>query len=358
LIEILREFIATPSHSHDTADFEELVASKVGEINDVRFMPVQGIGRNVVSRVVHDDSLPTVIISGHMDTVPVCEGWTREPLQATVEGDLMYGLGSADMKSGLALAVRVFRTLADLGTVNATFLGTVDEEGDCTGAFTFLDKEPEADLAILAEPTNAMVMMGCRGRLVYDILVRGRSAHGARPDRGVNAIDEACRFTLALQDLDFAEHDILGRGSACVLSMEGGTDTLSVPETCRMKLDRHYVPGETPEGITSQLLGLAEGLDSRAGFDIGLDGGRKTPFLEPYLTENEGLAAEFCGAVKAELLYGRSVGDYNAFATRMPAVVYGPTGGNWHCADEWVSLSSLDECLEGYERFAAALKNI
>jgi acetylornithine deacetylase/succinyl-diaminopimelate desuccinylase-like protein len=259
------------------------------------------------------------------------------------------------MKSGLALAVEVFRMLADLGTVNATFLGTVDEEGDCTGAFAFLEQEPQANLALLTEPTNALLMMGCRGRLVYDVVVRGQSAHGARPDQGVNAVDEACRFGLALQDVEFAGHEVLGRGSVCILQMEGGTPTLSVPETCRIKLDRHYVPGETPGGITAQLKGLADGLDSKAAFDIGLDGSRQTPFLEPYVTANEGLVSGFCGAVGAELLYGRSVGDYNAFAKFMPTVVYGPTGGNWHCADEWVSLSSLHECLAGYESFTASL---
>jgi acetylornithine deacetylase/succinyl-diaminopimelate desuccinylase-like protein len=272
-----------------------------------------------------------------------------------MEGDRLYGLGSIDMKAGLAVAVEVFREMADMGSVNVTFVGTVDEEGDCAGAFAFLGQGHKADLCILAEPTNCEIMMGCRGRLVFDVRVRGRSAHGARPDMGVNAVDEACRFALALQDMEFTEHDVLGPGSACILAIEGGTETLSVPESCRIKLDRHYVPPETPEGIAARLDDIVEGLGTRASFDIRPDPDRPTPFLEPYVTACEGLAAEFCTAVGSGYIYGRSVGDYNAFAKHMPTVVYGPTGANWHCADEWVSLPSVDECLRGYGRFLEAL---
>jgi succinyl-diaminopimelate desuccinylase len=357
VIDTLKELVMTPSHSGDTKDIEELVASKVGGIADVEFLPVRGIGRDVVSRVVHDGPLPAIVIGGHMDTVPVCGGWTRQPLEPTVEGDKLYGLGSSDMKAGLALAIEVFRMLADLGTVNVTFVGTIDEEGDSAGAFAFLEREPEAELCLMTEPTNGGTMMGCRGRLVFEVNVRGRSAHGARPDTGVNAINETSRFVCALNGIESTQHELLGRGSICVLAVEGMTRTLSVPETCRIRLDRHYVPGETPAGIAAQLKGIGAGLESDAEFDIQPDPQRPTPFLEPYVTANEGLAGRFCDAVGAEFMYGRSVGDYNAFAKYMPTVVYGPTGGNWHCADEWVSLSSIEECLRGYRRFLDVLRS-
>lgn len=356
VIDTVKELIAAPSHSGETGEMEYLVASKVGEIADADFMPVQNMGRNVVSKVVHDDSLPTIIINGHLDTVAVCKGWTREPLAPTVDGDKIYGLGSADMKAGVAVAIEAFRMLADIGTFNVTFAGTIDEEGDSTGAFELLDNGIKADLCLIPEPSHGNLMMGCRGRLVFEILIRGRSAHGAVPEEGVNAIEEASKFVCALEKIEYLEHHILGRGSSTVLAMEGGTRTLSVPESCRIKLDRHYVPGETMESCLQQLKDAAASFSAEAEFDIRPDPTRKTPFLEPYVTLDEGMASHFCQSVGAEYAYGRSVGDYNAFSKVMPTVVYGPHGGNWHSADEWVSISSIEECLEGYRSYAASLK--
>ena len=369
VIDNVKEFISTPSHSGETGEMESLVASKVGEIADVEFLQVRNLGRDVVSKVIHDDSLPTIVLNGHLDTVAVCKGWTKEPFEPTIEGDKLYGLGSADMKAGVAVAIEAFRMLADLGTVNVTFAGTIDEEGDSTGAFALLDRKfagadssfsrsggIKGDLCLIMEPSNGTLMMGCRGRLVFEILIHGISAHGAVPHEGVNAIEEASRFICALEKMEHLDHHILGKGSSTVLAMEGGTSTLSVPESCRIKLDRHYVPGENMDSCLEQLKEAAASFSAEAEFDIHPDPARKTPFLDPYITPDDGMAGHFCQSIGAEYAYGRSVGDYNAFSKAMPTVVYGPKGENWHSADEWVSISSIKECLDGYRSYAASLK--
>jgi succinyl-diaminopimelate desuccinylase len=354
-VELLKLLVSIPSQLGHTWEMENFAAGRLEKLAEPEFVKVGKKGRDVLASVIHDKNFPTVVINCHLDTVEVCQGWTRDPFKPIIEKDKLYGLGSADMKAGIAIGLETFEMLAKLGTVNATFAGTIDEEGVSEGAFKLLAKKLKGDICLIPEPSCEALTLGCRGRLVFDVEVRGASAHGARPDEGVNAIVEASRFVSALGKLRIAKHDVLGEGSLCVLAMSGGTNTLSVPDTCKIILDRHYVPGETEASITGSLKEIAEGLNCRADFEIRL-AERETPFLEPYITEPTGLVGGFISAVKSHASYGKSVGDYNVFAKMMPTVVYGPVGGNWHGADEWVSVSSVKRCLEGYGRFAARLK--
>jgi succinyl-diaminopimelate desuccinylase len=357
VLELVKTLVSTPSQLGDTSAIEELVSSRLGKVRGagVERVSTNGRGNNVVANVFHDDSLPTVLLNGHLDTVEVCRGWTMEPLEPVVDGDRLYGLGSADMKAGVAIAMMFFERLAALGTVNVTFAGTVDEEGDSAGAFTLLDSGIKADICLIPEPSAGTLMMGCRGRVVFETTIHGASAHGAKPEDGVNAISEASRLVNAIGQLPLLEHEVLGRGSVCILEMTGGTRTLSVPDSCWLKIDRHYVIGESKERMLADLRDAASSLESTAEFDISYWKERPTPFLEPYMTENQGIVNQFVQAIGGLQTYGKSVGDYNAFAKVIPTIVYGPAGGNWHSPDEWVSISSIYECLEGYEKFARAL---
>lgn len=357
VLEMTKRLISKPSTLGDTSEVEELVASELGRVPgaEVELLRVGQLGSDVVAKAVKDDSLPTILLNGHLDTVDVCQGWTRDPYKPAVDGDRLYGLGSADMKAGVAIAMAAFRILAARDDVNAVFAGTIDEEGDSAGAFALLDSGMKADLCLIPEPSSGRVMMGCRGRLVLEVDVRGSSAHGSRPGEGVNAIVEAGRLAAELESLPLAEHKRLGKGSFCALEIAGGTRTLSVPDTCWLKIDRHYVLGETRDGMLAQVRNAAAGLGSRASFGVSLWKARPTPFLEPYLTAREGLAGRFADCIGAEVVYGKSVGDYNAFAKVAPTVVYGPHGERWHGPDEYVSIRSVEACMAGYESFIGSL---
>jgi len=355
VLRTIKELVSIPSTLGQTTRVEEYVMAKLEKVENakVEYRPVGEVGRDVLAGVIIDEDLPTILLNGHLDTVEVCEGWSRDPFKPCIEGDRLYGLGSADMKAGIGIALEAFGHMAGTGKVNVRFAGTIDEEGDSRGAFALANKGLGGDLCLIPEPSNGNVMMGCRGRLVLEVKVKGTSAHGARPEEGVNAILEASSFLNSLDSISFVEHERLGKGSICPLDIRGGTRSLSVPEGCSILIDRHYVPGETAESVIDELRELGKG--SQASFDISLYAGRTTPFLEPYITGEDGLVAKFMQAVNVETSYGKSVGDYNVFAQHMPTVVYGPTGGNWHSADEWVSISSISRCVEDYARFADSL---
>jgi len=82
---------------------------------------------------------------------------------------------------------------------------------------------------------------------LYDIRVKGKAAHGSMPYLGVNAVIDASKIVLELKKMKLGSHPFLGEGSICVLKMEGGGETISVPDKCRILADRHVVLGETEE---------------------------------------------------------------------------------------------------------------
>jgi len=307
---------------------------------------VGDLGFNIVARHRGKDGAPTVILNGHMDTVDVVDGWMKGPFDPVIEDGKLYGLGSADMKGGLAALIYAFKkAVQEKSPLNILFTAVVREELDSEGAFALLN-EIEGDIVFIAEPTDEMPMLGARGRYVLDMVFKGESGHGARPDSGINAIECAAAFIEKLKELPLREHPKMGKGSVCPLKIEGGSDFLSVPETCKIVVDRHVVPGETRDSVMEEFTGLLESADIDCDAEISWHS-RSTPFLEPYEWSIEnGFVKDFAslyieryGGLKP--VYGQSVGDFNAFGKMMPTVVYGPKGSNWHASNEYVFTDSL-----------------
>ena len=123
IIDLTKKLISIPSQIGDTSEIENYIASYLEKVPgaEVELQPVPGHGNNVIARVIHDESLPTILINGHLDTVEICKGWVREPFQPVIEGDNLYGLGSADMQSGVAIGMKVFEMLAKLKNINVIF---------------------------------------------------------------------------------------------------------------------------------------------------------------------------------------------------------------------------------------------
>ena len=335
--------------------YESVVAGQIEEILSpirVEREAVDDLGFNVIAEHRGKEGAPTIILNGHMDTVGIAEGWTREPLSADIEDGRLYGLGSADMKGGLAALIWAFKMAVKEGSpLNIVFTAVVREELDSEGAFELL-KHRTGDLALIAEPTGERLMLGARGRYAADITFTGKAAHGARPSMGVNAIECAAKYVERLREIKPASHPDMGQGSICALKIEGGSDFLSVPDRCTITVDRHVVPGESRDDVMRDFLSIA-GDECRTEI---MWHPRKTPFLEPYeYSADDGLIGEFSSLYRerydAPPIYGESVGDFNAFGKRMPTVVYGPKGENWHSADEYVIVDSVERVARLYYDF-------
>jgi succinyl-diaminopimelate desuccinylase len=354
VIDLAKKLISIPSEFGNEKEIAQFLASMLK--GDVVMQAVDGAGPNVVAtnRKAAKARGPRILLVGHMDTVPAPSEYGREPCKPYVRDGKLYGLGACDMKAGLAIMATVYNEFADTD-LNLTFLGTSDEEGDCRGVFQFLRDSGEFDLALVAEPTNTRLMLGCRGRYVIEAEIIGTAAHGARPEKGVNAISRAARVILALENIVPRSHEILGPGSSCVLKIWGGGDGLSVPDRCLVRLDRHVVPGDTAASVMAEVKRPLACLQTGAEIKLRWMP-RPTPFLEPYIFEKRGHIGKFSKAAgDPEVIYGKSVGDYNALATRFPTAVYGPTGDHWHAIGEYVELESIEKCLESYRTFLKSM---
>jgi succinyl-diaminopimelate desuccinylase len=135
---------------------------------------------------------PLLVLAGHTDTVPA-----QGNLPARREGDLLFGLGASDMKSGDAVLIALLETLefdAARFDVAAVFYDGEEGPHDANGLGRLLQQMPwlrQAALAVLLEPTDLRVELGCNGVINAEVRVGGRSAHSARPWLGVNAVERA-----------------------------------------------------------------------------------------------------------------------------------------------------------------------
>ncbi|WP_297518246.1 M20/M25/M40 family metallo-hydrolase [Thermococcus sp.] len=365
-VELLKEFVSIESPTGREQEISAFIRDFLEEKDfEVETLPVEGFGDDIIAYLPGKG--PTVVLNGHMDTVHPSKGWTKNPL-GELEGDRFYGIGSADMKGGLAAILSAFVELAELPRKkrpNVIFTAVSNEEGYSRGAWELIKsgKLEGADLILVAEPTNESLMLGARGRFVVRVRVAGKKAHAARPHLGINAIEELCRFVGSLGRIHFRNHRKLGIGSYCTLHIEGSADGLSVPDEAMAIIDRHIIPGEDWEKVRGELLALWEKLGLRGSVKISRFE-RPTPDMLPYtVRENNRFVNVFRSIHRTflgrepEITYGRSVGDFNYFGAYLgkPTLVYGPVGENWHSINEWVSVSSVRRVKKVYTAFLRSL---
>jgi succinyl-diaminopimelate desuccinylase len=373
-IDLLQELVRIPSPYFEEREIAEFVHDWLDErdlspeYHHVSEPELTGFeGDNVVARLSGDDpDAPTLLLNAHLDTVKLVDAWEEDPCSGRVEDGRLYGQGACDMKGGLAAIMVAFEALAacDLAG-DVLFTAVVDEEGPYGLGSDALIRDgytDDCDAAIVTEPgpilaqsdvANPALILGARGRFLYDVEVSGRAAHGSQPETGVNAVVDAGRVAEALDGLEVDSHPKLGDGSVCPLSIEGGSQTLSVPESARLMVDRHVVPGETKAVVRRQAEAAIEALDLASDVTVGF---REAPaedvYYGPYVTsEDHPLVGSLREAtdevlgVDPAVAYFSSVGDFNYFGDRadLPTVIVGPDGENIHGAGEFVYTDEVCE---------------
>ena len=146
----------------------------------------------------------TLLLAGHLDTVPPGGGWTVDPLGGDLVDGRIYGRGATDMKGGVAASAVALAALADAGIEGRVVLAaTADEEmGSEYGTAWLARERPEllrADFALVCEPSGSsslgkFVVVGEKGSVVVSVRVRGRSAHSSVPEMGDNAVVKMSRL--------------------------------------------------------------------------------------------------------------------------------------------------------------------
>ncbi len=351
-VDTLRELVSRYSESGNEAKVGEYVLERLAACGlQVEKQSVSDTSFNVIGRLSVPNPSYTAMFSGHLDTVSIVNGWTRDPLSLEVDGDRLYGLGAADMKGGICAVLEMLRAMKESGITPAGDIVVaffVDEEGFSRGARLSIDRGIKADFCILCEPHFDEVVVGWPGKTLLRCLVQGKTAHGSTPWEGVNAIDEAASLIVGLSRLTGLSHPELGAHPYVVLSVRGGAEkySLSVPDTCEIVISKQTVPGETKEVLLDAVGQVKDEslCRGKAVFEIGdpyyppAEISRDHPIVEGLLTAFRKVTGRIIHPQ-----YGKGVCDGNLLVGQqgIPTVCFGPSGGPIHAPDEWVSLEQI-----------------
>ena len=299
---------------------------------------------------------PSLAFYGHLDTVPVYGKWDSDPHILTEKEGKLYGIGAGDMKGGIAA---LFSAL-EKSHGDAMVVLCSDEENISLGA-NLLVSHPElfseielmVSCEFLEQGDEGGIMLGRRGRAVYEVTVRGTSSHGATAEKGINAVEKACELILALQKFPAKKGARLGDSTFFVRSFSAESTSLSVPDSAKFQIDAHLVDGQTVEGCMKEFEIYMKRVYS--GFTIDT-AKRETPFSMPCYVEPKNRGVKILSKIvkdvagKSFFTVGLSVADENVFSRRFPCVVCGPVSANYHSANEWVGKASLMRASEIYAR--------
>jgi len=365
---LVRELVRRGSPSGREAEVAGFIANWLHDIGAaIQVMEVSPGRQNVVARASRGGGTHTLLLFGHTDTALPTEGWRTDPYRPTRDNGRLMGLGAADMKGGLAALMLALRELIHRDTWAGTieFAGVIDEEAYSLGMKALLTSSITPTWGILAEPHYDEALLGCVGKVLLKVAVHGRAAHGSTPELGVNAITEAARLVTALDDIPLGTHPGLGPASQCVLQIRGGPDAyvITVPDECAFLVNRHLVPGETDRHAVAQVDHVARSLGLRARVDVTVE----PPYYPPYVLTADTPLVRIFSEVHQSVVgrppkfgFGRGVCDANYLVADagVPAVVFGPRGGNLHAPDEWVDLSTVADAAGVYVALAEQLLRV
>jgi acetylornithine deacetylase len=311
---------------------------------------------------------PGIALSGHTDVVPIDgQDWRVDPWRVSEADGRLYGRGSCDMKSFVAIALAYAPRFleADLATPIHLCL-SFDEEIGCQGVprlLAYLAEQPvRPAMCIIGEPTDMKVVTAHKGKLSMTCNVRGHEAHSSLAPKGVNAITAAARVIAYLAEMGerkaaegpFDRDYDVPHTTVHTGVVEGGTQLNIVPGHCRFEFEFRNLPADDSAALLAEVKRFAherieppmQAIDPKTGFTWekqssfpGLDTAPGEAVVE--------LAKALSGSNRTgKVAFGTEAGLFHN--SGIPAVVCGPGSiEQAHKPDEYVSLEQLALC----ERF-------
>ncbi|WP_019528017.1 acetylornithine deacetylase [Dasania marina] len=321
--------------------------------------------------------VPGVMLSGHTDVVPVTgQNWHTDPFSVVEKDGLLYGRGTADMKSFIAIALAFVPEMLRANLTTPVHLAfSFDEEIGCVGVRHLLkmmaDMPIKPAMCIVGEPTSMQVVNAHKGKLAQRVTVKGLEAHSSLPHTGVNAVDYAAELVVYIRKLgkqlaDQGPHEEGFEVTYTTLhtgKINGGTALNIVPKECTFDFEIRNIPGQDPVPLLEDIKNYAfntlqpemTAVDKDSGFEFNqLSGypGMFTPADEEVVNFVKGLT-DVQGLKK--ITFGTEGG---LFTERLgiPTVVCGP--GNIeqaHKPNEFIALEQVAAMNSFIRRLIAAL---
>jgi len=279
-----------------------------------------------------------VILAGHIDTVPVAGN-----LPSHAEGSRLYGCGTTDMKSGVAVQLRLAAHLSSPARdVTYIFYDCEEVAADRNGLLRLSRQSPEliaGDFAVLMEPSSGDIEGGCQGTLRAEVAVAGQRAHTARSWMGRNAIHLAAGVLEVLRAYRPREPEVYGlryHEGLNAVGIRGGVAGNVVPDECVVTVNYRFAPDLDEEQAEDSVRTLFSAWPVTV---LDVAGGARPGLGHP-------AAAAFAAAVGGTPRAKLGWTDVARFAALgIPAVNYGPGISEIaHTPGEYVEIGQIDEC--------------
>jgi succinyl-diaminopimelate desuccinylase len=334
IVQLTANLVDFPSESGSEGPLADAVEVALSEIEH---LTVTRVGNNVVART--DRGLgERILIGGHLDTVP-----SAGNLPHTISGDTIFGLGSCDMKGGVAVSLKLAKQLsAPNRDITYVYYECEEVEAERNGLARLARQEPDllkADFAVLMEPSNAVVEAGCQGTIRGVVSVPGRRAHSARSWMGKNAVHDAVEVLQRLLDYKAERVQIDGleyREGLNAVGISGGIAGNVIPDFCEVIVNYRFAPTKSVAQAKAHVVETFANfqvtfVDEAAGALPGLD---------------RPAAADFLAVVGQEPSPKLGWTDVAQFAeVGVPAVNFGPGDPTLaHAPDEHVRITDLFQC--------------
>jgi succinyl-diaminopimelate desuccinylase len=313
-----------------------------------------------------------LVLTGHLDVVPPGgQDWQHDPFGAEVVDGRIYGRGSTDMKGGVAAIVAGAAALVAGGfqpRADYVIAATLGEEAGMVGAAAMVEKRSLDGSAylVVAEPSSLDVFVGEKGVLWLEVRAFGRTAHGAMPWLGVNAVICLSRLISRLDGYPFAfvESPLLGKPSISPNVIEGGNKTNVVPDSCRLELDLRTVPGQDHAAMVEEIRTIASEVAGELSSEARLEVKILQDVAPLETDQTDPLVDATLKAVKVVRGTSPAVGGvaYGTDAAHLspgfglPMVICGPGNpGMCHQPDEYVEIEELVQAAQIYVELARSL---
>jgi succinyl-diaminopimelate desuccinylase len=349
IVSLAQTLIAIPSDPNNKEALAEILERTTSAFPN---LTVERFERNgTVSALVYKGSKRPkkfkLLLNGHLDVIP----GKPEQYIPKVKGNRLYGVGAMDMKGNLAAMMCAFADMVDNVSYPLGLQLTTDEElGGFDGTKYQIDQGVRADFVLTSEPTNFDIVHQARGVLWLNITATGKTAHGAYPWRGENAVERMNDFLRALAKKYPNPKKEQWKTSVNIASVETSNRTFNkIPDKCTVSLDIRFIPKDARIILPTIKKMLPKGftLDVRAH--------------EPVLDTD---AAELTIAVlkqsitkilkKKPLLRG-AFGSSDARHYACPGIEFGPIGAGIGSDTEWVDMRSLTQFYDILVHFFRAL---
>ena len=259
IIDFMREICAIPSMNSQLKDVGERIADEMRKLHfdEVRFDKMG----NIMGRIGNGKKV--IVFDSHIDTVGVGDPheWQWDPFEGKVADGILFARGACDEKGstpGMIYGMAAARDLGLLDGWTAWYFGNMEEWCDGIAPNTFVEVDPKVrpDFVVIGEPTKMQVYRGHKGRIELKVTAKGKSAHAASNQLGINAIYLLLPVIEGIKNLEpkLGDDPFLGNGKITVSDMKVQTPSLNaVPDEAVIYIDRRMTFGETEEAAIKQI---------------------------------------------------------------------------------------------------------